>query len=408
VGGPPLVQDNPVSTTPGTPPAGGQPAEAAPGPEEILESPLRQAAVPAPVPEPAAETSAVLPPQEPEEQPPAPPGVATGEPVAEEAAEATGPAAVMQPEAQPEQPEPAAFPAGQYYPQRPDMLQPGSYPGWGYPLQMPYGYPSWQEGVGYVPPFGYGLPMMSPFGAYGGFPAYGFFPPMPWPGAYPPYGMPYYPPMQPPPAYPGTSVAGAPYQAMPYGQAYPAQKKRMKTVYIVLIIVGVLLLIGGAVTAAVLLTGNSNSSFKLGDGSVTGADIDFRDLVLKQSDSDVTLTGTYDNNTKREGKVYITVQAASKGTEQLLSFTVPVTPGKGHSVNQKKTSTAKISGATLGALIYQGSSSTNNSNSSSDSYPWETTPSNNSTSPYDNSETTPYTTSPYSTPGSRISPSSAY
>jgi hypothetical protein len=172
----------------------------------------------------------------------------------------------------------------------------------------------------------------------------------------------------------------------------------MKTIYIVLIIIGVLLLIGGGVTAAVLLTGKGSSAFQLGDGSVTGADIEFKSLAIKQVGSAVTLTGTYDNNTKKEGNVYVTVQGASKGTEELLSFTVPVVPGKGKPVSEKKTSTAKLSGATLGALIYQSTSSTTDSNDTS-TYPWDdgttTTPGSTSTSPSNNSSSTsPFSTTP--------------
>lgn len=203
--------------------------------------------------------------------------------------------------------------------------------------------------------------------------------------------------------------------SMPYSQPYAAPRPRMRTLYIVLIIIGVLLLIGGAVTAAILLTGNSNAAFQLGDGSVTGVDIDFTDLALTQKGSAVTLTGKYDNNTKREGKVYITVEAVSGGTSELLSFTVPVTPGKGKSFTQKKTEAKKLSQATLGALIYQGSSS-NGSDTDSDTYPWDSTPSNgtspddgsNETTPFSTSpySTSPYSTSPYTTPGSEDNPQS--
>ncbi len=282
---------------------------------------------------------------------------------------------------------------------------PTAYPVAGYPVNMPYGYPSWREGVGYLPSPGYGFMPPSMYGPYGGFPPYGFFPPMPWPAGFPPYGMgmPYYPAFQPPAAYPGAYGAQPQYPGWPYPQAYPAGRTRLKAVSIVLIVVGVLLLIGGAVTAAVLLTGNSKSSFALGDGSVTGADIEFNDLVLKQSGSTVTLTGTYDNNTKREGDVFVTVEASGQGgSEQLLSFTVPVTTGKGHSVNQKKSSSTKISGATLGALIFQGGSSSDDGDE--DTYPWDTTPDNKSTSPYDDGETTPYTTSPRTYPDSTSAP----
>jgi hypothetical protein len=173
----------------------------------------------------------------------------------------------------------------------------------------------------------------------------------------------------------------------------------MKTVYIVLLIIGVLLLIGGAVTAAVLLTGNGKSSFNLGDGSVTGVDIDFKNMKLTQSGSTVTLIGTYDNNTKREGKVMVTVQGMSNGNEQLLSFTVPVGPGKGKPFTQKKTSSARLSGATLGALIYESSST---SPSNTNTYPWETTP----TTPNSSTEPTVPQSFPESSPLDQTSPDS--
>jgi len=337
-------------------------------------------------------------------EPAEPPGEeeAAEAPPGEEAAGVGAPQAVEPPqEPQPASPyaEPQAWPS--------PMM---GYPGYGqlpqYPPYPPYPqYPYWPEGMqGY----GYGFPMMSPYGAYGPYPSFGFFPPMPFFGGYPPYGSPYMPPYGPPPgSYPAPYGAQAP---APYPGAYPqpyGAHKRMKTVYIVLIIVGVLLLIGGAVTAAVLLTGNGKSSFNLGDGSVTGVDIDFKNMKLAQSGSSVTLTGTYDNNTKREGSVIVSVQGISNGNEQLLSFTVPVDPGKGKPFTQKKSSSAKLSGATLGALIYE-SSTTNPSNSNT--YPWETAPSSPTmsteptvpssfpeSSPLDQQldQTTPESTTPY-------------
>lgn len=291
---------------------------------------------------------------------------------------------------------PGHQPTGQY------PLPPGAYPGFGYPVQAPYGYPAWQEGQGYVPPFGYFCPPVAPFGGLGFYPPCGFMPPMPWPGPYPQYGMPFYPQAQ-PPGYPGTYGAQTSYPG-PYPGLYVPRKQRMKAVYIVLIIIGVLVLIGGAVTAAILLTGNGKAAFKLGDGSVTGADVEFRDLELKQEDSTLTLTGKYDNNTKKEGKVYLTVEAVSNGTEQLLSFTVPVTPGKGRSVSQKKTGSGKLSQATLGALIFQGGYSRDDNDSDSDTYPWDTSPDDSSTTPYPNDGTVPYSP-PYTTPRSDSVPS---
>lgn len=269
------------------------------------------------------------------------------------------------------------------------------YPGYGFGGYAPYPQPYYPDPM---LAYGYGMPMMSPYGAYGPYPAFGFFPPMPFFGGYPPYGSPYMQAFAPPPgAYPPSPYTGA---AAPYPGAYPqpygAPHKRMKTVYIILIIIGVLLLIGGAVTAAILLTGSGKSSFNLGSGSVTGVDIEFSNLLLKQSGSTITLTGKYDNNTKREGSVFITVQGISKGSEELLNFTVSVTPGKGKTFTQKKTSSSQLSGATLGTLIYEGSSTTPNG---SDSYPWETSPTSptspRSTTPKYTTPTTPGSTSPY-------------
>ena len=227
--------------------------------------------------------------------------------------------------AEPEQQEPA--PAPPPGPEHQQAGQPAGYPGYGYGPYGPYPQPYFHDPM---QAYGYGFPICSPYGAYGPYPAFGFFPPMPFFGGYPPYGSPYMQPFAPPPgAYPPApyGAPAGPYPgAYPQQQPYPAAHKRMKTVYIILIIIGVLLLIGGAVTAAILLTGNTKSSFNLGDGTVTGVDIEFTNMILRQSGNTVTLTGKYSNNTKREGDVFISVQGISKGSEQLINFTVPVQP----------------------------------------------------------------------------------
>jgi hypothetical protein len=95
-------------------------------------------------------------------------------------------------------------------------------------------------------------------------------------------------------------------------------------------------------------------------------------MVLKQNGDMLALTGTYDNNTKNEGKVIVTIQAISKGSEQLLSFNVPVVPGTGKTFSQQKSSSSvKLSGATLSSLVYEGSTETSPSDGS---YPWSSTP----------------------------------
>ncbi len=223
---------------------------------------------------------------------------------------------------------------------------------------------------GFPSPCGFNFPSMLPCGAY---PAYCFFPPpMPFYSGYPPYSYPYAPSYYSLPGVPGApgfQVAQAMYPAS-YARQYAARpRKRGKALYVVLIIIGILLLIGGAVTTAVLMTAKGSVSFKLGNDSVTGVDIKFRNLVLKQEGRSVTLLGEYDNNTKRDGNVSVIVQATSSGSDQALSFTVPVEPGKSMPVNQKKALLKKLSGATLGALIYQGSSS--GRDTGTDTYPWD-------------------------------------
>lgn len=185
-------------------------------------------------------------------------------------------------------------------------------------------------------------------------PAYAFLP-FPWmmpplmPFGYPPYCMP------------------APYGPAPATAAYPPSyyRRRMPGIYIALIVIGIVILIGGAVAAAVLLTGSGGSSFKLGDGTVSGVDIEFKGMVLSQEDRYLVLTGTYDNNTKKEGEVTVSIRAISDGATQLVGFTVPVEPGRGISFEQKEASTVKLSGATLGSLSFSTSTDYDNG------YPWD-------------------------------------
>lgn len=128
----------------------------------------------------------------------------------------------------------------------------------------------------------------------------------------------------------------------------------MRTRNLVLVIVAAILVIGGGVAAAVLLTGESKSSFKLGNGTALGAKIDFKNMVIKQYGSTLTLTGSYDNKAKKEGNAYITVQAIKKGSEDEVSFTVPIVKGSSKSFTAKKTVSYKLSGATLGSILFKG------------------------------------------------------
>jgi len=142
-------------------------------------------------------------------------------------------------------------------------------------------------------------------------------------------------------------------------QQYPMQqyatqpRPGLRPVYIILIIIGVLLVIGGCVAAAILLTGDGTSSFKLGDGTVKGIDIEFRDVVITQEGNTLALTGTYDNNSKREGSVCVSVNVVSDGSEQAVSFKVPVDANSGERFATAKDVSFTISGATLGSLVFQ-------------------------------------------------------
>jgi len=234
-----------------------------------------------------------------------------------------------------------------------------------------------------------------------------------------PYGMmfPYLPPpyaLQYPPCsyYPPPFMT--PYPAGPYGpapsgpQQYPGQppgqyagqppvewkqpRKKMGTGKLVLIIVIVLLVIGGGIAAAVLLTsGKSGSgSFSLGDASVVGANIKFRNVTLKQSGNSLTLSGRYDNKSKRKGTVYVTVEATGKGASRTINFTVPVSTGTGKSFTKKQTNSGTISEAALGTLIFQGSS--------------DSEPSDGNVNPWDDSQSVPNDSDGTSTPSDTLPP----
>lgn len=214
-------------------------------------------------------------------------------------------------------------------------------------------------------------------------------------GAVFPGQMPYQYPAQQYPYAPGP----APYSGAP-------RHGRMRPLYIVLIILGALIVIGGGVVAAILLSGgSSNASFRLGDGSVVGSNIQFSNMVIRQNGSTVTLTGTYDNSGTYAGDVIVTVRAmTSTGQQQLMSFTVPVVLGSGKTFSQQQAAgSLKLSGATLSSIEASGSSSgtgtypfnssggTSSSPSSSGS---STLPQFQSTLPFDSSTQNEYETVP--------------
>lgn len=168
---------------------------------------------------------------------------------------------------------------------------------------------------------------------------------------------------------------------------------------IAIIVVILLLAAGGATTAVLLLLNKPDGSFNLGSASVIGANIKFKNMRLKQNGSSLVLTGAYTNSSKKKGDVMVTVQGISNGNERLISFTVPISTSGG-SFTQRKTSTVKLSGATLGPLLFESSSS---SSDDGDTSPWNS-PSDSGidTSP-DGSDEEP--TSPDTSPSESSSPS---
>lgn len=205
---------------------------------------------------------------------------------------------------------------------------PGQYPG-----QQPYAQGS--------------APWYQPYQPYGWL--------MPCPGAWWwPYPPPYPPYIFPPVMYPGMTQ---PLQAQGLYPAGAPGRRRMRPLVIALIIIGVLLVVGGAVTVALLMTGNTSASYRLGDGRVMGADIDFREMTLKQEGETITLTGRYDNNSSYTGEVLVTIQAITGGQEQIMTFNVPVSTGTNRTFSQQKPAgSVKLKGATLSSLAFQGSS----------------------------------------------------
>lgn len=216
--------------------------------------------------------------------------------------------------------------------------------------------------------------------------------------------------------YPQAYPTG-PYPAA-YGQPYPypQQRKRMSPAAITLIVVLVLALIGGGITAAVLLTGGSSSSYKLGDAKVEGGDIQLSDMVLKQENNQVVLSGSYSNATGRSGDAYITVKAILEGEEQIITFTVDIEADTDKTFSDRRTSNLKLSGATLSSVQFRssggydedyddesydrnGSDETNGSTDTPDesgngsSYPWESQDS--STESGDYAPVGPYDSSPF-------------
>ena len=270
---------------------------------------------------------------------------------------------------------------------------PSSYGQQATPQFAQYPYPL-APGVWPYPPQPFAAPYQ-PYQPYPGYPPHPFFgypPPCPLLSQYG-YGQPYpnYPPQYAAAAYQAPSY-GSPYTA-PYQDAYSGYApvaargpRKTRSTGLIIGIVVLLLAIAGGVTAAFLLTSSGKASFNLGDGAVTGANIEFRGVTLTQDGSTLTLSGTYDNTAKREGEVTATVQALTGGAEQLIAFAIPVKPGTGVSFSKKKAESVKLNGATLGPLLFSSSGSLDETGL-------------DDTSTYPSDENTDGTTTPKTTPG---------
>ncbi|MBN2168919.1 MAG: hypothetical protein JW738_06710 [Actinobacteria bacterium] len=315
----------------------------------------------------------------------------TGTPAEPQETQAPGPEAAgtvgyeQEKESAPE-PEPAGkgFPPG------------GAYPGW------PYNYP-----------FGYYMPYQGgPYSGHRGFeqggvpgdtftmgagqllpvPGYNMAPPMfpffpgwpypqlmvmpatcyPFPGMYPQnYGY----------CYPGFGSQYPPTQSPPrqqYSNVHDAPRKRgVGAGVIALIIILVLAVLGGGALGVYYLVKPGNSNIDLGSASVPGENIDLKNLTLVQKEGTAVLSGTYENQGTREGEVIISVNGTSEGTEQVLSYNVPIKAETTENFNVSQSTQVKFSDASLGSILFRRSSSSTYDNNSSDSndgsgtYPWD-------------------------------------
>lgn len=304
--------------------------------------------------------------QEKQQAPPGPEATAT------ESSQTPGGPAGGPESGEPVKPEPAGagYPGGAHPP--------------GSPFGFPYGYyipfpggPYAGQGAGVedtqaialkqAPPPGYQMPFPLlpgwPYSPFMIFPA-ACYPYAMQQGMYPGYC---YPPMG--PQYP---PAGSGYP--PRAQAYDmSRRKKAGPLAVTLILLVILLLIAGAGVGIYLYLMPGNSSFDLGSSSVPGEDIELKNMRLEQKDGSAVLTGSYENQSSREGDVVVTITGITNGTDTILSFNVPVEAEKSESFSLSKASQNKLSSATLGPLLFKRSSTDYYDDEENDggSYPWQ-------------------------------------
>lgn len=356
-----------------TPPLVDPPAERvdADGQGRVEQGPLRRTVfqeappppmTPPPVPSPPPVAGFEPPPPELEVQPAV--AAALKPPPPEPAAESTSATAQGKAGADRAEAPPAA--GGAPGEQKPEPSPAGGAPTqeWAAVQQWPWAYqPYGMPGAAAMYPWMFPYPLT---GYYS--PAFGFLP-CPYPPVYPQFAMPWY--------------GAGPYGQVQYPVAaanQPAQQRERrapgsgrKGLVITLLILLLLLVVGGAVAAYFLLTGESKKSFNLGDATAVGADVEFRDMVLRQDGDVLTLSGKYDNNTESKGDAVITVQAIGNGGTTRVAFTVAVETGTGKSfTEQSAAGPMKLSGATLGSIVFESREEYDSGDTNGESSaPWE-------------------------------------
>ncbi len=142
---------------------------------------------------------------------------------------------------------------------------------------------------------------------------------------------------------------------------------RRKSFWIAMIVIFLLIFAGAAGFYFFYLKGKAARTFDLGNATVVGANIEFKDMTLTQKGDVLTLKGKYENDSKREGTVTVTLDATSPdGTGEILSFDIPVEGSSSQPFSKTITKKISIKSLSVGALILSSGSSSD----TYQSYPW--------------------------------------
>ncbi|MBN1289768.1 MAG: hypothetical protein JXA49_09060 [Actinobacteria bacterium] len=181
--------------------------------------------------------------------------------------------------------------------------------------------------------------------------------------------------------YPGFGPQYPPTQSPPrqqYSSAHEApRKRRVGAGVIALIVILVLAVIGGGALGVYYLVKPGNPDIDLGSASVPGENIEMKNLTLVQKEGAAVLSGTYENQGTRQGEVIISVNGTSEGTEQVLSYNVPIKAETTENFSVSQSTQIKFSNASLGSILFRRSSSSTYDNNGGDgndnsgTYPWE-------------------------------------